>query len=119
LIRTDHVSLKWLMSFRKLEGQLVHWLERLQQFDFDVIRKGPSYKNADDLSRQLCETENCQYCVRVERKSASKQEEIIARITLEKKDLKHSRQDQRNNPSISIILGKETNVRPSHSEIAA
>jgi len=95
-------------------------LERLQQFDFDVIhRKGLSHKNADGLSRQLCETENCQYCIRVERKSVSKQEEIIARVTLEEENLERWRQDQKKDSSISImILGKETNIRPSHSEIA-
>jgi len=74
LIRTDHVSLKWLMSFRELEGQLARWLERLQQFDFEVIhRKGLSHKNADGLSRRICEAENCQYCVRMEKKDALKQ----------------------------------------------
>jgi len=58
LIRTDHVSLKWLMSFRELEGQLARWLERLQQYDFDVVhRKVLSHKNADGLSKRLCETE--------------------------------------------------------------
>jgi len=41
LIRTDHVSLKWLMSFRDLEGQLARWLERLQEYEFEIIhRKG-------------------------------------------------------------------------------
>jgi len=121
LIRMDHASLKWLMSFRELEGQLARWLERLQQFDFEVIhRKGLSHKNADGLSRRMCETENCQYCVRVEKKDALVQKEIVARVTLEEEDLEHWRQDQRSDPSVSImILGKETNARPSHSEIAA
>jgi len=27
LIRTDHVFLRWLMSFKELEGQLARWLE--------------------------------------------------------------------------------------------
>jgi len=121
LIRTDHASLKWLMSFRELEGQLARWLERLQQFDFEVIhRKGLSHKNADGLSRRMCETENCQYCVKVEKKDALVQKEIVARVTLEEEDLEKWRQGQRSDPSVSImILGKETNVRPSHSEIAA
>jgi len=121
LVRTDHVSLKWLMSFRELEGQLARWLERLQQFDFDVIhRKGLSHKNADGLSRRMCETENCQYCAKVERKSVLKQEGIIASITLEKGNLEGWRQDQRNDPSIlKIIEGKEADVRPSSSEVAA
>jgi len=68
--------------------------------------------------RRLCETENRQYCAKVERKSVSKQEEIIARVTLEE-DLERWRQDQKKDPSISImILGKETDIRPPHSEIA-
>lgn len=33
LIRFDHISLQWLMSFKNL-GQLAKWLERLQQYDF-------------------------------------------------------------------------------------
>jgi len=121
LVRTDHVSLKWLMSFRELEGQLARWLERLQQFDFDVIhRKGLSHKNADGLSRRMCETEDCQYCAKVERKSVLKQEGIVASITLEKGNLECWRQDQRNDPSIlKIIEGKEADVRPSSSEVAA
>jgi len=95
-------------------------LERLQQYDFNVIyRKGLFHKNADDLSR--CVRQKTQYCAReVERKSVSKQEEIIARITLEEEDLERWRQDQKKDPSISIIiLGKETNICPPHSEIAA
>lgn len=45
------------MSFKDLEGQLARWLERLQEYDFIVIhRKGESHKNADGLSRHLCET---------------------------------------------------------------
>lgn len=41
LIRTDHISLRWLMSFKDLEGQLARWLERLQQYEFQIIhRKG-------------------------------------------------------------------------------
>jgi len=121
LVRSDHISLKWLMSFRELEGQLARWLERLQQFDFDVIhRKGLSHKNADGLSRRMCEIEDCHYCAKVERKSVLKQEEIIAGITLEKGNLNCWRQDQRNDPSIlKIIEGKETDVRPSSSEVAA
>lgn len=35
-IRTDHVSLRWLMSFKNLEGQLARWLERLQQYEFEI-----------------------------------------------------------------------------------
>jgi len=48
MIRTDHVSLKWLMSFKDLEGQLARWLERLQEFEFEIVhRKEQSHKNAE------------------------------------------------------------------------
>jgi len=52
VIRTDHISLKWLMIFRNLEGQLARWLEQMQQYDFKIIhRKGNLHFNADGLSR--------------------------------------------------------------------
>lgn len=67
LIRTDHISLKWLMFFKDLDGQLARWLERLQEYEFEVQhRKGESHKNADGLSRRLCETLGCEYCAREE-----------------------------------------------------
>lgn len=56
LIRTDHVSLKWLLSFQNLEGQLARWMERLQQYEFEIVhRKENAHKNTDGLSRRLCE----------------------------------------------------------------
>lgn len=52
LIRTDHVSLRWLLSFKNLEGQLSHWVEKLQQYNFKIIHgKKNSHKNADGLYR--------------------------------------------------------------------
>ena len=39
VLRTDHGSLSWLQSFREPEGQLAHWLEQLQEFDFEVIHR--------------------------------------------------------------------------------
>lgn len=69
LIRTDHTSLRWLMSFRDLEGQLARWLERLQQYDFEIIyRKGKVHKNTDGLSRRPCEKNSCTYCTKIETK---------------------------------------------------
>jgi len=35
-IRTDHSSLRWLMSFKEPEGQVARWLERLQKYDYDI-----------------------------------------------------------------------------------
>ena len=53
LLRTDHHSLKWLMSFPEPEGQIKRWLERLQEYDFEVEhRPGKSHCNADAMSQK-------------------------------------------------------------------
>jgi len=79
LVRTDHASLKWLLSFKDVKGQLARWIEKLQQYDFEVTyRKGKLHANADGLSRRPCASVQCQYCARVEMKEAQKQEKIVA-----------------------------------------
>ncbi|XP_071570614.1 uncharacterized protein [Temnothorax nylanderi] len=101
------------MSFKDLEGQLARWLERLRQFEFSVVhRKGFSHKNADGLSRRLCEMENCQYCAKVERKSFQGQEETVARISLDTGSLELWRKEQRLDPDISLILQAKELVVP-------
>lgn len=81
-VRTDHSSLRWLMSFREPQGQLARWLEVLSQYEMTIQhRPGKSHINADVLSRysidQPCpgmsifvKPENlpcggCKHCVRV------------------------------------------------------
>lgn len=55
LLQTDHGSLAWLQNFKEPEGQLVRWLEKLQQFDFEIVhRRGRKHTNADALSRLPC-----------------------------------------------------------------
>ena len=39
LIRTDHGSLTWLSNFKEPEGQLAHWLECMQEFDFTISHR--------------------------------------------------------------------------------
>jgi hypothetical protein len=52
VLRTDHHSLKWLKSFRNPEGQLARWLEKLQEYNFEVEHlPGRKHGNADSLSR--------------------------------------------------------------------
>jgi len=63
------------MSFRNLESQLARWLQQIQQYDFEIIRrKGCLYSNAHGWSRRPCEGNN--YCCKQE----SKEGEIIERI---------------------------------------
>ncbi|KMQ86489.1 krab-a domain-containing protein [Lasius niger] len=120
LIRTDHISLKWLMSFKDLEGQLARWLERLQEYDFEVQhRKGESHKNADGLSRRLCETFGCEYCAKVEGRNNSKNEKIVARLILQGENLSEWQKDQEEDPNIAIIIqGKREGTRPPRSDLA-
>ncbi|XP_036146013.1 uncharacterized protein LOC118646668 [Monomorium pharaonis] len=120
IIRTDHVSLKWLLSFRDLEGQLGRWLEKLQQYEFEVHhRKGLIHKNADGLSRRLCKTNGYGYCSRVEEKNAREKEITIARISLSEGLLENWRKEQREDPTISIFCSaKEAGMRPVRSELA-
>ncbi|GFV81607.1 retrovirus-related Pol polyprotein from transposon 412 [Trichonephila clavipes] len=46
LLRTDHASLTWLMNFRNTEGQVARWIQRLNEYYFDIRhRKGsPAWK---------------------------------------------------------------------------
>ena len=55
LLHTDHGSLAWLWNFKKPEGQLAHWLERLQEYNFKIChRPDQKHQNADALSRGPC-----------------------------------------------------------------
>ena len=57
-LRTDHGSLQWIQTLKEPEGQLARWLERLQDYNFEVQhRKGCHHQNADALSRYP--TEQC------------------------------------------------------------
>ena len=52
MLRTDDGSLQWLHSLKEPEGQLARWLERLQEYDFDIQHwRGTHHQNADALSR--------------------------------------------------------------------
>ena len=52
-VRTDHCSLRWLMSQTELSGQQQRWLAVLQQFQMEEIVHVPGVQNvvADVLSR--------------------------------------------------------------------
>jgi len=66
-IRVDHASLKWLMNFKQLEGQMARWIERIMMYKFEIVhRPGKSHGNADALSRRPCLDEECKFCQRVD-----------------------------------------------------
>ena len=75
-LRTDHASLRWLLNFRKPKGQIAHWLQKLQKYDFEIQhRLGRSHGNADALSRRPCDEIDCTFCSRLEKK-----DEEVARL---------------------------------------
>jgi len=123
LIRTDHASLKWLMTFKDLEGQLARWSERLQQYNFEVChRKGRMHGNADGLSRRPCLETKCKYCSRIEVQIAQdilREEGTVGRLILGEDSTGEWRKEQLEDPIVSIFLqGKERNCRPSWEEVA-
>jgi len=56
LVRTDHSSLRWIMSFKSPTDQMARWLEILSQFNFKIEhRKGSKHLNCDSLSGIPCD----------------------------------------------------------------
>ncbi|KAG1925231.1 thy-1 membrane glycoprotein [Pimephales promelas] len=54
-VRTDHSSLRWLTRMKEPEGQLARWLEKLVEYEFEIVhRPGRFHTNADSLSRRPC-----------------------------------------------------------------
>lgn len=55
------------MTFRNVQGQLARWLQKLQQYDFDVVhRAGKNHRNADALLRRPCLLSGCRFCQKQE-----------------------------------------------------
>ena len=54
-VQTDHGALTWLQGFKNPEGQLARWLEKLQEYQFNIVhRPGKKHMTADALSRLPC-----------------------------------------------------------------
>ncbi|GBN85459.1 Transposon Ty3-I Gag-Pol polyprotein [Araneus ventricosus] len=121
LLRTDHASLRWLLNFREPEGQIALWIQRLQEYDFEIQhRKGTSYGNADALSRRPCK-ESCKHCTNAEKKFGMETDISVKVLTTE--DAWSSSEVQKaqlEDPATRPILERKLNSedRPSWQEIA-
>lgn len=67
IIRTDHSSLRWLMTFNEAEGMVLRWNSQLKFLDVLAIeyREGKKHINADSLSRRPsrnCPRHDCPHC---------------------------------------------------------
>ncbi|KAG5895588.1 hypothetical protein JTB14_002350 [Gonioctena quinquepunctata] len=116
LLRTDHAALKWLLQFKNPEGQVARWIERLQEFDFEIEhRAGTSHKNADALSRRPC-PDDCSHCRRAEEKEAT-----LCRTAAMDDNWNDSKiqKDQERDPDLGLVVSwKKGNRRPSWQEVA-
>ncbi|GBM78131.1 Retrovirus-related Pol polyprotein from transposon 297 [Araneus ventricosus] len=123
LLRTDHASLRWLLNFKEPEGQIARWIQRLQEYDFEIQhRKGTSHGNADALSRRPC-TESCKHCTNAEKKFGMEIDISVKVLTTTSVDPWSSCEIQKaqlEDPNIKPILEKKlySADRPSWQEIA-
>ena len=90
VIRSDHGALRWLLNFKKPEGQIARWMEQLAMYDYSIQhRAGKIHNNADSLSRRPCE--NCKYCERVDLKYENSDKETrtnsVVRVRLNDEDV--------------------------------
>ncbi|GBN41538.1 Retrovirus-related Pol polyprotein from transposon 297 [Araneus ventricosus] len=103
------------------EGQIARWIQRLQEYDFEIQhRKGTSHGNADALSRRHCE-ESCKHCTNAEKKFGMETDISVKVLTTE--DAWSSSEVQKaqlKDPAIRPILERKLNSedRPSWQEIA-
>ncbi|KAJ8339695.1 hypothetical protein SKAU_G00343280 [Synaphobranchus kaupii] len=82
LLRTDHASLTWLLTFKDPEGQVARWLEQLQGYDFEIRhRPGRLHGNADALSRRPCAAQECRYCSRQEERDQVSPDVVVVQAS--------------------------------------
>ncbi|GBN37648.1 Retrovirus-related Pol polyprotein from transposon 297, partial [Araneus ventricosus] len=123
LLRTDHASLRWLLNFKEPEGQIARWIQRLQEYDFEIQhRKGTSHGNADALSRRPCK-ESCKQCTNAEKKFGMERDisvKVVTTTTVDPWSSCEIQKAQLEDPAIKPILEKKLNSaeRPSWQEIA-
>ena len=139
-VRTDHAALKWLLNFKNPEGQVARWIQRLQEYNFEIQhRQGLKHNNADALSRRPCLLQHCKHCDRLESKEVettpentsaaaeSKAVEVAVRVTsatpsesLDMERYADLRTAQEQDPDIESILRwkRELENRPDWETVA-
>ncbi|GBO45355.1 Retrovirus-related Pol polyprotein from transposon 297, partial [Araneus ventricosus] len=70
-------------NLREPEGQIARWIQRLQEYDFEIQhRKGTSHGNADALSLRPCK-ESCKHCTNAEKKFGMETDISVKVLTTE------------------------------------
>ncbi|GFW17170.1 gypsy retrotransposon integrase-like protein 1 [Trichonephila clavipes] len=111
------------MNFRNTEGQVARWIQRLNEYYFDIRhRKGSSHGNADALSRRPC-PENCRHCSRVETKYDYAIREITTSTATPPDPWSDEkvREDQMADPDIKPLIEfmESSSNKPSWQDISA
>ena len=87
LLRCDHASLRWLMSFKEPEGMVARWISVLNTYDFDIeYREGSKHGNADGLSRltpRRCKRLDCPDCYETHTKNRCTTQKVISDSNIE------------------------------------
>ncbi|GBN90183.1 hypothetical protein AVEN_36198-1 [Araneus ventricosus] len=115
-------SLRWLLNFKETEGQISRWIQRLQEYDFEIRhRKGTSHGNADALSQRPCK-ESCKHCSNADKKFALEIDisvKVSATTTVDPWSSCEIQKAQLEYPAIKPILDKKLNSadRPSWQKI--
>ena len=142
-VRSDHAALKWLLSFRNPEGQIARWIQRLQEYDFEIQhRSGLKHNNADTLSRRPCLAHHCKHCDRQESKekaatptqtSTPSEEKVELKVcavgitpadlttTIDMGQYSDIRQEQMQDADLKSILEwkEKSNVRPKWPAVSS
>ena len=113
-LRTDHSSLTWLATFKNPEGQVARWIEKLQEYNFQIEhRPGRKHSNADSLSRLPCKQ-----CGRENHSSGDLPTKptltfpisVVSSITLHDEQMK--------DPEVRFVLeAKTTQLKPTRQEL--
>ena len=132
VVRSDHGSLRWLLNFKDLQGQLGRWSEYLGTYNFTLIhRSGKLHGNADSLSRRPCG--DCKHCLKVEARVENQEADVDCcchrlrkvapreseKCWVEGKTLTDLQSAQEVDPCIGPVWKwKKDGVRPKWAEIA-
>ena len=108
-LRTDHSSLQWLYRMKEPEGQVARWLEKLQQFEFQIVhRKGLRHTNADALSRLPCTQ-----CGLIEEQDEEEDVLSVAALQLSGLNMEEIRKMQAENDEWKLLMeARKANIQP-------
>ncbi|UYV63913.1 K02A2.6-like [Cordylochernes scorpioides] len=114
LVRTDHAALTWLLQMKYPEGQAARWLEKLQQYHFQIRhRPGKRHHNADALSKRPCGS--CKHCEKIDKNESEATSRGTTVVPSDEWTPASCRTSQQKDLNIGPILeSKENgNLRPS------